>query len=637
MTKVIGIDLGTTNSCVAVIERDGPVVLENREGGRTTPSVVAVAPKTGERYAGQVAKRQAVTNPGNTIFSVKRLMGRKFDDPEVEHARRILPYKIVKAENGDAYVEMAGTVYSPPQISSIILQKIKQDAEERLGEKITEAVITVPAYFNDAQRQATKDAGEIAGLTVLRIINEPTAAALAYGFGKDAEERTVAVFDLGGGTFDISILQLADGIYEVISTNGDTFLGGDDVDNCIVEWLREEFKKQTGVDVGKDKTALQRLRDGAEKAKVELSSTLETEINLPFLTADATGPQHMNITLTRSRLEQLVSSLIERMTDPCKKAMADANMKPEDIDEVILVGGATRMPLVRRRVSEIFGREPQQGVNPDEAVGVGAAIQGGVLSGKIKDVLLLDVTPLTLGIETLGGVATSLIERNTTIPTSKAELFSTATDNQQSVEIHVVQGERPMVEDNKSIGRFIFDGILPAPRGVPQIEVMFDIDANGILNVSARDKGTGREQRITIQPISGLSDQDIERMTREASQFAEEDAKKRADIEARNQADALVYTTEKLLREHANSLPEELIGGVTEKAAALKHALEQSDASAITNGMLELNAALENLGKEVYGQETDSSEAPPQEEDPGEEVTAEDDENAIEGEFKEIS
>jgi molecular chaperone DnaK len=600
MAKVLGIDLGTTNSCMAVIEAGEPSVLENSEGGRITPSVVALNPRSGERYVGQTAKRQAVTNSENTIFSVKRLMGRKYDDPEVQTAINRLPYKIVKASNGDAHVEMASKTYAPPQISSFILQKLRQDAEAKLGEKIAQAVITVPAYFNDAQRQATKDAGVIAGLEVLRIINEPTAAALAYGLDRKMKEATIAVFDLGGGTFDITILQMGEGVFEVKSTNGDTFLGGDDFDQKVLDWLVQESRQETGIDLSKDRMALQRLRDAAERAKVELSSTLETEINLPFITADSAGPQHLVKTLSRSKLEQLVADLIKRTEGPCHQALADAGLSAREVDEVILVGGMTRMPAVQEKVKEIFGREPSRSVNPDEAVALGAAIQAGVLSGNLGDVVLLDVTPLTLGLETLGGVMTTLISRNTTIPTKKTETFTTAADGQSSVEVHVLQGERPMAADNKSIGRFILDGILPAPRGVPQIDVTFDIDANGILSVSARDKGTGREQKIVVQPSSGLSKDEIDRMVNQAKSHEAEDQRRRAEIETRNLADSLTYNAEKTLREAGDKIPADLRQEVEDKITQVRSALQGGDIAQVQQGANELQAALQKVGAHVY-------------------------------------
>ena len=633
MPKVIGIDLGTTNSVTAVIEANDPLVLENAEGGRITPSVVAVNAKSGETYVGQMAKRQAVTNPENTIFSVKRLMGRKFDDAEVQRAIGVLPYKIVKAANGDAHVEMGGKTYAPPQVSALVLQKLKQDAESKLGERINQAVITVPAYFNDAQRQATKDAGQIAGLEVLRIINEPTASSLAYGIDKKKSDPALAVFDLGGGTFDITILQLGEGVFEVKSTNGDTFLGGDDFDNRIIDWLVQEFRQESGIDLRNDNMALQRLRDAAEKAKVELSTVPETEVNLPFITADASGPKHMVLTLTRAKMEQLVSDLLDQTEGPCRRALDDAGMAAGQIDEVILVGGMTRMPAVQSKVKDIFGREPSRGVNPDEAVAVGAAIQAGVLVGDVKDILLLDVTPLTLGLETLGNVCTPLIQRNTTIPTAKSEVFTTAADMQSSVEIHVLQGERQMAGDNKSIGRFILDGILPAPRGVPQVEVTFDIDANGILSASAKDKGTGKEQRIVIQSSSGLEKDQVDRMVNEAQQFAEEDKRKRAEAETRNQADSLVYSTEKLVSEQGENVPAELKQDVEDKVQRLKTAVQSNDVAAMQTGITELNAALQVLGQAVYN----SSGAPPDTGTTGDGTDGGDQpEGTVEGEYREL-
>ena len=603
MPKVIGIDLGTTNSCTAVIEAGEPVVVENAEGGRITPSVVASNVKTGEKYVGQVAKRQAVTNPDNTIFSVKRLMGRKFDEPQIQQAMKVLPYKMVRAANGDAHVQMGDTAYAPPQVSALVLQKLKQDAEAKLGEKISQAVITVPAYFNDAQRQATKDAGQIAGLEVLRIINEPTASSLAYGLDKDAKDTTVAVFDLGGGTFDITLLQMGDGVFEVKSTNGDTFLGGDDFDNRIIEWLVKQFKQESGIDLGQDRMALQRLRDAAEKGKVELSTVLETEINLPFITADASGPKHLVMGLSRSTLEQLVADLIDRVEGPCRQALGDAGISIQEVSDVILVGGMTRMPAVQQKVKDIFGKEPSRSVNPDEAVALGAAIQAGVLVGEVRDILLLDVTPLTLGLETLGSVSTPLIPRNTTIPTSKSEIYTTAADGQTSVEIHVLQGERPMATDNKSTGRFILDGILPAPRGIPQVEVTFDIDANGILSVSAKDKGTGKEQKIVIQPSSGLSKDEVENMVQQAQQFAEEDQRKRSEAETRNQADNLAYSAEKLLNEQGDKVPAELKQEVESKVAALRSAIQSNDLSSMQTAMNDLNTTLQQVGQTVYSQD----------------------------------
>ena len=606
MAKILGIDLGTTNSVAAVIEAGEPEVVESAEGNRTTPSVVAVNTRSGERYVGQTAKRQAVTNPENTIFSVKRLMGRRYDDPEVQDAGRRLPYKIVAGGNGDAHVEMAGQGYAPPQISSMVLQKIRQDAEAKLGERISQAVITVPAYFNDAQRQATKDAGAIAGLDVLRIINEPTASSLAYGIDRQQTEATVAVFDLGGGTFDITILSLGEGVFEVLSTNGDTYLGGDDFDEAVLNWLVAEFRAETGIDLAQDRMALQRLRDAAERAKIELSSTLETEINLPFITADASGPQHLVKPLSRARLEQLAGSLIDRTEGPCRQAISDAGLAgrvADSINDVILVGGMTRMPAVQAKVQQIFGKEPSRSVNPDEAVALGAAIQAGVLGGEVGDIVLLDVTPLTLGIETLGSVTTALIPRNTTIPTRKTETFTTAADSQPSVDIHVLQGERPMSADNKTIGRFMLDGILPAPRGVPQIEVTFDIDSNGILSVSAQDKGTGKEQRIVIQTSSGLSQDDIERMMADAQANEEADRQRRAEIETRNQADSVAYSAERLINENADKLPAELKAEAEGKLGALRSAIAANNAAQMQTAMNELNEALQRVGQAVYAQQ----------------------------------
>ena len=631
MPKVLGIDLGTTNSVAAVIDAGEPVVVENSEGGRLTPSVVAVNARSEERYVGQVAKRQSVTNPENTIFSVKRLMGRKFGDQEVQGALGKLPYKVVQASNGDAHVEMSGKAYAPPQISSFVLQKIRQDAEAKLGEKISQAVITVPAYFNDAQRQATKDAGTIAGLDVLRIINEPTASSLAYGLDKKQEDVTIAVFDLGGGTFDITILQMGDGVFEVKSTNGDTFLGGDDFDQRILEWLIQEFRQETGIDLSSDRMALQRLRDAAERAKIELSSTLETEINLPFITADASGPQHLVKTLSRARLEQLVSSLIDRAEAPCRQALSDSGLPSGEIDDVILVGGMTRMPAVQEKVKAIFGQEPSRSVNPDEAVALGAAIQAGVLGGEVSDIVLLDVTPLTLGLETLGSVLTTLIPRNTTIPTKKTETFTTAADGQTSVDIHVLQGERPMAADNKSIGRFILDGVLPAPRGVPQVDVTFDIDANGILSVSAQDKGTGKEQRIVIQPSSGISKDDIAQMVDDAKSHEEEDQRRRVEVETRNQADSLVYSTEKLLVDNADKVPPELKEEVEGKIAILKTAIAANNVAEMQTAMTDLNNSMQKLGQAVYGQQTGGP--PPGAEDMGGDEPGGD---TVEGEFREV-
>ncbi len=627
MGKVLGIDLGTTNSCMAIMEGGEPVVIPNAEGARTTPSVVAIT-KSGERLVGQVAKRQAITNPENTIFSIKRFMGRKFSDPEVQRDLKLVPYKVSAAPNGDCQVTLGGRTYSPPEISAMILQKLKADAEAYLGEPVTEAVITVPAYFNDAQRQATKDAGKIAGLEVLRIINEPTAASLAYGLDKKKDEL-IAVYDLGGGTFDISILEIGDGTFQVLSTNGDTHLGGDDFDQRVIDWLIDEFKKQEGIDLRQDRQALQRLKAEAEKAKIELSSAQQTEINLPFITADASGPKHLNITLTRAKLEQLVHDLLQSTLEPVKKALADAGKKASDIDEVVLVGGQTRMPAVQKLVADFFGKEPHKGVNPDEVVAIGAAVQAGVLKGEVKDVLLLDVTPLTLGIETLGGVMTPIIPRNTTIPTSKSQIFSTAADNQPSVEIHVLQGERPMAADNKSLGRFILDGILPAPRGVPQIEVTFDIDANGIVSVSARDKGTGREQKITIQPSSGLTKEEIERMQREAELYAEEDRRKREAIEVKNTADSMAYQAEKTLRDNADKIPAHLKSEVEEKVKAVRDAIEADDVARMRSAMDALSTSLQRIGEAVYGAAGAAGAAEGGPAGPAEEGT-------VEGEFREV-
>jgi len=598
MGKVIGIDLGTTNSCVAIMSGGDPTVIPNAEGSRTTPSVVAITDK-GERLVGQIAKRQAITNPENTIFSVKRLMGRKFNSPQVQEAIKRLPYKVVPADNGDAQVEIRGKRYSPAEISAMILQKLKQDAEAYLGEKVTEAVITVPAYFDDSQRQATKDAGQIAGLNVLRIINEPTAASLAYGLDKKKDER-ISVYDLGGGTFDISVLEIGEGVFEVKSTNGDTFLGGDDFDQRVMDWLVDEFKKQEGIDLRKDRMALQRLKEAAERAQIELSSSQETEINLPFITADASGPKHMVTKLTRAKLEQLVNDLIQRTIDPCKKALSDAGVTAKDINEVVLVGGMTRMPKVIQVVRDFFGKEPHKGVNPDEVVAIGAAIQGGVLKGEVKDVLLLDVTPLTLGIETLGGIFTHLIERNTTIPTKKSQIFSTAADNQSAVTIRVFQGEREMANDNKLLGQFDLVGIPPAPRGMPQIEVAFDIDANGIVHVSAKDLGTQKEQSIKITASSGLNKDEIEKMVREAQAHTEEDKKRRRAAEAKNQADNLIYSTEKNLTEHGDKIGEEDKNKIKDAIASLRKAMEGDDPAAIESGIQTLTTASHKLAEEMY-------------------------------------
>lgn len=606
MSKTIGIDLGTTNSVVAVMEGGEPVVIPSAEGSRLVPSVVAIS-KGGERLVGEVAKRQSITNPENTIFSIKRLMGRKYEDAEVEKARQILPYKIVRAPNGDAWVELAGRQYSPPEISAMILQKLRTDAEAYLGEKVTEAVITVPAYFNDSQRQATKDAGRIAGLEVKRIINEPTASALAYGLDKKHYEK-IAVYDLGGGTYDISILELGEGVFEVKSTNGDTFLGGDDFDQRVIVWIAEEFRKEQGIDLRNDRMALQRLKEAAEKAKKELSHNMETEINLPFITADASGPKHMVMKLTRAKLESLVGDLVEKTIPPMRQALSDAKLQPNEINEVVLVGGQTRMPLVQKSVQAFFGKEPHKGINPDEVVAVGAAIQAGVLGGEVKDVLLLDVTPLTLGIETLGGVATPLIERNTTIPTRKSQVFSTASDGQTQVEVHVLQGERPMAADNKTLGRFILDGIPPAPRGMPQVEVTFDIDANGILNVSAKDKATNREQHITITASSGLSKDDVERMVKDAERYANDDTKRKEEVEVRNSADSAVYQADKLLRDMGDKVPGDLRADVESKINALKDAMKGREIEPIKRRVDELQQALMKIGQQAY---QDTSGTPP--------------------------
>ncbi len=599
-SKIVGIDLGTTNSVVAVMQGGDPVVIPNAEGSRLTPSVVAVT-KGGERLVGQVAKRQAVTNPDNTIYSIKRLMGRKSSDAEVQKARKILPYKIIEAQNGDAWVEMGGKQYSPPEISAMILAKLKTDAEAFLGEKVTQAVITVPAYFNDSQRQATKDAGKIAGLEVLRIINEPTASSLAYGLDKKKDE-IISVYDFGGGTFDISVLSLGEGVFEVKSTNGDTFLGGDDFDQRVIQWIVDEFKREAGIDLRNDRMALQRLKEAAEKAKIELSTVMQSEINLPFITADASGPKHLTLTLTRAKLEQLVGDLVENSLNPVRRALEDAKMNPSQIDEVVLVGGQTRMPMMQQTVQKFFGKEPHKGINPDEVVAIGAAIQAGVLGGEVKDILLLDVTPLTLGIETLGGVATPLIERNTTIPTKKSQIFSTAADSQTQVEVHVIQGERPMAADNKTLGRFHLDGIPPAPRGVPQIEVSFDIDANGIVNVMATDKATNRAQHITITASSGLSKDEVDRMVRESQQFAADDAKRKEEVEVRNNADAGAYQAEKLVRDMGDKMPADAKSEIESKTTALRTAMQGKDIADIKHKTEDLAQSLQKIGEKMYQQ-----------------------------------
>jgi len=602
MGRIIGIDLGTTNSVVAVMEGGEPTVIPSSEGGRLIPSVVAVNPKSGERMVGQVARRQAIVNPENTIFSIKRFMGRKYSDAEVQRALSLVPYKVSAAANGDVRCHLGNRDYSPPEISAMILAKIKQDAEAYLGESVTQAVITVPAYFNDSQRNATKDAGKIAGLEVLRIINEPTASALAYGMDKKADE-TIAVYDLGGGTFDISILDVGDGVFEVKATNGDTYLGGDDFDQRVIDWIADEFSREQGINLRNDRQALQRLKEASEKAKIELSSTLQSEINLPFITADASGPKHLNISLTRAKLEQLTEDLIERSIAPCRQALQDANLQPSNINEVVLVGGMTRMPAVQEAVRRIFSREPHKGVNPDEVVAVGAAIQAGVLGGEVKDILLLDVTPLTLSIETLGGVATALIERNTTVPTRKSQVFSTASDNQREVEVHVVQGERPFAADNKSLGKFTLDGIPPAPRGLPQIEVTFDIDADGILNVSATDKASGRSQHITITASSGLTETEVDRMRKEAESHADEDRKRRDLVEARNTADNAIYSAEKAVRDAGDKISADVRGRVEAKAQALRGLLTSDNSTALRQATNDLLQAMQEIGTTMYGQE----------------------------------
>jgi molecular chaperone DnaK len=607
VSKIIGIDLGTTNSVVAIMEGDSPIVITNPEGSRTTPSVVAFAKGSGERLVGQVAKRQAVTNPENTVFSIKRFMGRKY--AEVSEEQKMVPYKVVKADNGDARVEIEGKLYSPPEVSAMILQKMRDAAEQHLGEKVTKAVITVPAYFNDSQRQATKDAGQIAGLEVLRIVNEPTAAALAYGLEKKKDE-TIAVYDFGGGTFDISVLEVGEGVVEVKATNGDTHLGGDNLDQRVMEWIVAEFKKDQGIDLSKDKMALQRLKEAAEKAKCELSTTLETEINLPFVTADASGPKHLSLKLSRAKLEQLVGDLLEKTMGPVRQCLKDAGVEPSAIDEVVLVGGSTRIPKVQQLVKDYFGKEPHKGVNPDEVVAVGAAIQAGVLSGDVKDLLLLDVTPLSLGIETLGSVMTTLIERNTTIPTRKSEVFSTAADGQTQVEIHVLQGERPMAGDNRTLGKFHLVGLPPAPRGVPQIEVTFDIDANGIVNVSAKDRATGKSQAITITASSGLAKEEVQKMVSDAQSHAEEDKARREATEARNHADTLVYQTEKTLSENRDKLQAAEIEPVEQALAAAKKAIEGGERAAIESATADLTKASHKLAEALYQKASSASPGP---------------------------
>lgn len=636
MGKIIGIDLGTTNSAVAVMEGGEPTVIASSEGERLYPSVVAVN-KNHERLIGRTARNQAVVNPENTVFSIKRFMGRKYDDPEVQRALAHVPYDVAKASNGDVRVVLDGKEYSPPEVSAMILGKLKADAEAYLGESVTQAVITVPAYFNDAQRNATKDAGKIAGLEVLRIINEPTASSLAYGLDKKSDE-VIAVYDLGGGTFDISILDVGDGVFQVRSTSGDTFLGGDDFDQRVIDYIADEFKRDNGIDLRQDRQALQRLKESAEKAKIELSSMMQTEINLPYITADASGPKHLVMTLTRSKLEQLTSDLIERSLGPVQQALKDADLGPSDIDEVVLVGGMTRMPAVQDAVRKLFGKDPHKGVNPDEVVAVGAAIQAGVLGGEVKDILLLDVTPLTLSVETLGGVATPMIERNTTIPTRKSQVYSTATDSQPQVEIHVLQGERPMAADNKSLGRFILDGIPPAPRGVPQIEVTFDIDANGILKVTAQDKATGRSQHITITASSGLSDSEVDRMRTEAEAHAEEDVRRKELIEARNAADNAAYAAEKALREFGDKIPAELKSNVEDHVAKVREVMDSEDTESIKRATEALNEVIQQIGAAAYQQAGPEVGTPVEgEPEAGPESTpGDEDEDVVDGEFRNV-
>ena len=633
MGKVIGIDLGTTNSCVAFMDGKEAKVIENAEGVRTTPSMVAFS-EDGERLVGQSAKRQAVTNPANTIFAMKRLIGRRFDDPITKKDQDLVPYKIVKADKGDAWVESRGEKYSPSQLSAFVLQKMKETAEAKIGEKVTQAVITVPAYFNDSQRQATKDAGKIAGLEVLRIINEPTAAALAYGLDKK-QSGTIAVYDLGGGTFDVSILEIGDGVFEVKSTNGDTFLGGEDFDHRVIAYLAEEFKKDQGIDLTKDQLALQRLKEAAEKAKIELSSTAQTDINLPFITADASGPKHLNVKPTRAKLEALVADLIKRTMEPCKKALKDAGVTAGEIDEVIMVGGMSRMPKILESVKEFFGKDPHRGVNPDEVVALGAAIQAGVLQGEVKDVLLLDVTPLSLGIETLGGVFTKLIDRNTTIPTKKSQVFSTAEDNQTAVTIRVSQGERELSADNKLLGQFDLVGIAPAPRGLPQVEVTFDIDANGIVNVSAKDKATGKEQQIRIEASGGLSDADIEQMVKDAEANAEDDKKRREAIEVKNQADAMIHSTEKNLEEHGDKVEASIKEEIEKSISDLKEASEKDDVEEIKTKLDALTKVSMKLGEAMYKAEQEKAAAEGSSEEASDK-TAESDEDIVDADFEEV-